>query len=237
MIVLQTVAVAFAMFSAVPVPQFNWTEKNMRYAMCAFPLIGVVIGLLWFLCGVLPLPGAARAAGFCLIPVWVTGGIHLDGYADTCDALSSYGDREKKLEILEDPHCGAFAVIRLCSYFAAYLALCRELKKRTDEDLQNNVIARFHDESQLNRLVAETPGKFRILPPDYCTPEETPTGHEAILVLQKSRCINVESVKGAAKPQNFFQRKWEAFRLNWLPYLWLARDTLLRRRIDFKNDL
>ena len=124
MIVLQTVAVAFAMFSAVPVPQFNWTEKNMRYAMCAFPLIGVVIGLLWFLCGVLPLPGAARAAGFCLIPVWVTGGIHLDGYADTCDALSSYGDREKKLEILKDPHCGAFAVIRLCSYFAAYLALC-----------------------------------------------------------------------------------------------------------------
>ena len=61
---------------------------------------------------------------FCLIPVWVTGGIHLDGYADTCDALSSYGDREKKLEILKDPHCGAFAVIRLCSYFAAYLALC-----------------------------------------------------------------------------------------------------------------
>ena len=120
---------------------------------------------------------------------------------------------------------------------AAYLALCRELKKRTDEDLQNNIIARFHDESQLNRLVAETPGKFRILPPDYCTPEETPTGHEAILVLQKNRCINVESVKGAAKPQNFFQRKWEAFRLNWLPYLWLARDTLLRRRIDFKNDL
>ena len=49
---------------------------------------------------------------------------HLDGYADTCDALSSYGDREKKLEILKDPHCGAFAVIRLCSYFAAYLALC-----------------------------------------------------------------------------------------------------------------
>ena len=72
----------------------------------------------------LPLPGAARAAGFCLIPVWVTGGIHLDGYADTCDALSSYGDREKKLEILKDPHCGAFAVIRLCSYFAAYLMLC-----------------------------------------------------------------------------------------------------------------
>ena len=124
MTLLQTIAVAFAMFSAVPVPQFKWNEKNMRYAMCAFPLIGVVCGALWCLCGALPLPAPAKAAGFCLLPVWVTGGIHLDGYADTCDALSSYGDREKKLEILKDPHCGAFAVIRLCSYFIAYFALC-----------------------------------------------------------------------------------------------------------------
>ena len=124
MIVLQTIAVAFAMFSAIPVPQFDWNEKNMRYAMCAFPLIGVVIGAAWCVCGAMPLPGLAKAAGFALIPVWITGGIHLDGYADTCDALSSYGDREKKLEILKDPHCGAFAVIRLCSYFLAYFALC-----------------------------------------------------------------------------------------------------------------
>ncbi len=98
MIVLQTIAVAFAMFSAIPVPQFDWNEKNMRYTMCAFPLIGAVIGAAC-VCGTLPLPGLAKAAGFALIPVWITGGIHLDGYADTCDALSSYGDREKKLEI------------------------------------------------------------------------------------------------------------------------------------------
>lgn len=124
MIVFQTVAVALAMFSALPVPQFDWNEKNMRYALCAFPLVGVICGALWCLCGVLPLPDAAHAAGFCLIPVWVTGGIHLDGYADTCDALASYGDTAKKLAILKDPHCGAFAVIRLCSYFAAYLMLC-----------------------------------------------------------------------------------------------------------------
>ena len=115
MTALQTIAVAFAMFSALPMPQFDWNEKNMRYALCAFPLVGVVCGALWCVCGVLPLPAAARAAGFCLVPVWVTGGIHLDGYADTCDALSSYGDTAKKLEILKDPHCGAFAVIRLCN--------------------------------------------------------------------------------------------------------------------------
>lgn len=124
MTALQTIAVAFAMFSAIPTPQFDWNEKNMRYALCAFPLIGVVCGALWCAVGALPLPTLARSAGLCLVPVWVTGGIHLDGYADTCDALSSYGDTAKKLEILKDPHCGAFAVIRLCSYFAAYFALC-----------------------------------------------------------------------------------------------------------------
>ena len=112
------------MFSALPMPQFDWNEKNMRYALCAFPLVGAVCGVLCCLCGWLPLPTAVQAAGWSLLPVWVTGGIHLDGYADTCDALASCGDTAKKLEILKDPHCGAFAVIRLCSYFLAYVALC-----------------------------------------------------------------------------------------------------------------
>ena len=48
MTVLQTIAVAFAMFSAVPVPQFDWNEKNMRYSLCAFPLVGVLCGMLWY---------------------------------------------------------------------------------------------------------------------------------------------------------------------------------------------
>ena len=124
MIFFQTIAVAFAMFSAVPVPQFDWNEKNMRYTLCAFPLVGVVCGLCWLILAFLPLPDFLRGALFCLAPVAVTGGIHLDGYADTCDALASYGDAAKKQEILKDPHCGAFAVIRLCAYFVLYLALC-----------------------------------------------------------------------------------------------------------------
>lgn len=127
-LILETVAVAFAMFSAIPMPQPVWNEKNMRYALCAFPLIGVVCGLAWwgwaFLAEKLGVPLLLRAAGFCLLQTWITGGIHLDGYADTCDALASYGDAEKRQEILKDPHCGAFAVIRLCSYFVLWFALC-----------------------------------------------------------------------------------------------------------------
>lgn len=132
MIVIETVLVAFAMFSALPLPRPAWNEKNMRFALCAFPLIGVVCGLLWWgwsaLCAFLTAPDLLRGAGFCLIPVLVTGGIHLDGFADACDALASCAPPEKKQEILKDPCSGAFAVIRLCAYFAAYFALCAALR-------------------------------------------------------------------------------------------------------------
>ena len=131
MIVMETVLVAFAMFSALPLPCPEWNSKNMRYAMCAFPLIGLVCAALWYgwgaLCAYFNVQHLLRGAGFCLIPVIVTGGIHLDGFADTCDALASCASPEKKQEILKDPRCGAFAVIRLCSYFTAHLALCTAL--------------------------------------------------------------------------------------------------------------
>ena len=127
MIALQTVVVAFSMFSALPMPQIEWNEKNMRWSLCAFPLVGTVIGLcvfLWLrLCAALSLPDLLRGAGLCLLPVGITGGIHLDGYADTCDALASHAGADKRQEILKDPHLGAFAAIRLCSYFLASFVL------------------------------------------------------------------------------------------------------------------
>lgn len=132
MIAAETIAVAFAMFSAIPVPQPTWNERNMRYALCAFPLIGLVCALAYALwaavCAYWQIPLVLQAAGYCLAPVLVTGGIHLDGYADTCDALASYADAEQKQKILKDPHCGAFALIRVCCYFVAYYALCGSLQ-------------------------------------------------------------------------------------------------------------
>ena len=127
----ETIAVALAMFSAVPVPQPVWSGKNMRYALCAFPLVGAVCAAGWWawmvICRLLRIPALLQAGGLCILPVLVTGGIHLDGYADTCDALASCADMAKKQQILKDPHCGAFAAIRLCTYFIAYFALCTAL--------------------------------------------------------------------------------------------------------------
>lgn len=132
MMCLETIAVAFSMFSAIPMPQFEWNEQNMRYALCIFPMIGAVIGGLswgaWTVSGLLTLPDLLRGAILMLIPVLVTGGIHLDGYSDTCDALASHAPAERKQEILKDPHVGAFAVIHICGYYVLTLALWTSLK-------------------------------------------------------------------------------------------------------------
>lgn len=128
---VKALLIAISMYSKIPVPTVEWSRENMKYAMCFFPVIGCVTGALVYLAGFLLLEFTDCSALFfgalmILIPAVVTGGIHLDGFADTVDALSSYGPREKKLEILKDPHTGAFAVIALCCYFTASLALWSE---------------------------------------------------------------------------------------------------------------
>lgn len=128
---VQSCIIAFAMYSALPMPRVDWNRENMQYALCFFPLIGLVgsaLLALWKLfCLWLGFSGVLFAAGAVLIPLLVTGGIHLDGFCDTVDALSSHQAKEKKLEILKDPHTGAFAIMGLCALFLAQFALWHEL--------------------------------------------------------------------------------------------------------------
>lgn len=130
---LRSVAMAFSMFSVIPMPLVTWKKENMRYMLCALPLVGVVLGLvlcLWFgLSQWLDLGTILFAAGMTLIPLAVSGGIHLDGFCDTVDALSSHAEPQRKREILKDPRSGAFAVMFTTAYFLLYFALCTELER------------------------------------------------------------------------------------------------------------
>lgn len=119
--------IAFSMYSRIPMPKIEWTEERMRYALCFFPMIGTVIGaLLWlgaFLWDQELLNGQNPVFFACMgtaLPLLVTGGIHMDGFLDVTDARSSYGSREKKLDILKDPHTGAFAILGCGVYLLLY---------------------------------------------------------------------------------------------------------------------
>jgi len=126
-----SLVIAFSMYSRIPMPQLEWTRERMKYVICFFPLIGAVIGLLEFAVFL-----GCNALGFrhlgqilpVVIPILVTGGIHMDGFLDVVDARSSNGDRKKKLEILKDPHTGAFAIIGCGVYLVLYLAVFLEMR-------------------------------------------------------------------------------------------------------------
>ena len=70
------------MYSRIPMPPIEWKEENRRYALCFFPLIGAVIGAVmlgWqWLCNVLGAGDMLFAVGCTVIPIAITGGIHLD---------------------------------------------------------------------------------------------------------------------------------------------------------------
>ena len=130
---IRSLALAFSCFTCLPAPKVEWEPDNMRFMLAWFPLVGVVIGLLVALwCVIADAVGfgsVLRAAGVALVPLAVTGGFHLDGFADVVDAQSSHAEPAKKRKILKDSHVGAFAVIGIAAYLIAYFAVATELSR------------------------------------------------------------------------------------------------------------
>ncbi len=125
--------IAVSMYSAFPVKCLNWTAENLRHAMVFFPLVGLLCGcglwMVWTVCSLLGVGAVLFAVLAVLSIVVITGGIHLDGFCDTADALYSRRPQEEKLRILKDPNCGPFAVFSvilvLLVSFGAYTELYR----------------------------------------------------------------------------------------------------------------
>lgn len=123
--------IAFGMYSKIPMPKVEWKKENMKYTMCFFPWIGAVIGLLFYFWGIygknIPVGNTLYAVVLTILPILITGGIHLDGLLDTADALSSWQPKERRLEILKDSHTGAFAIITCVIYVLLYFGMASEL--------------------------------------------------------------------------------------------------------------
>lgn len=104
-------------FTRIPVGRkITYDENNFKRALSLYTLMGAVIGILlvavYFLFGrtyIAFLRGLVLTIGY----VAITGGIHLDGAADTSDGLFSGRTGERVFEIMSDSHIGAFGVICL----------------------------------------------------------------------------------------------------------------------------
>lgn len=131
--IIKSILIAFSIYSKIPVPQFTWKEEDMKYMLCFFPWIGAVIGGCVYLWGALCRRYEIGLLCYTLIgsaiPLLITGGFHVDGFMDTMDAFHSYQPKERKLEILKDPHIGAFSVIVLAIYGLLYMGAFSEIKE------------------------------------------------------------------------------------------------------------
>ena len=126
--------IALQFLSSLPVRLPGMPQpQELGRSLLFYPLVGVLFGaVLWGVNGVLAgAPAMLHAA--LLLTVWVllSGGLHLDGLADSADAwLGGFGDRERTLTIMKDPRSGPIAVVTLVLVlllkFCALLALLEQ---------------------------------------------------------------------------------------------------------------
>ena len=90
--------------------------KQNGQAILFYPFVGLLIGLILFALSLVlaKLPILLIASIILVLWIWLTGGLHLDGLADTADAwVGGFGDPERTLKIMKDPTCGPIGVLSL----------------------------------------------------------------------------------------------------------------------------
>jgi adenosylcobinamide-GDP ribazoletransferase len=92
------------------------TAKQNAYSILFYPAVGLIIGVVLYLAALVlsGLPIVLASSLILVIWIWLTGGLHLDGLADTADAwVGGFGDKERTLKIMKDPSCGPIGVLSL----------------------------------------------------------------------------------------------------------------------------
>ncbi len=115
----------------IPIPvKFDIDQEDFKKGIWWMPVIGLIIGLLLF--GVYLLLRSFTsplllAFLLFLLYVLITGGLHIDGFADTLDAFGSNRQRERMLKIMKDSHIGTFGVLGIVLLCLGMVVLLQEL--------------------------------------------------------------------------------------------------------------
>jgi adenosylcobinamide-GDP ribazoletransferase len=120
--------VATQFLTRLPTPawadfQTNWLPQSARY----FPLVGVLVGGInvgvWWLLGHW-LPAAVTVGLMLAVSLLVTGALHEDGFADTCDGFGGGATPDRVLAIMKDSRIGAYGTIGICVMLGLKWSAC-----------------------------------------------------------------------------------------------------------------
>jgi adenosylcobinamide-GDP ribazoletransferase len=108
---LRALRVAFGFLTTLPVPLVtDWRDDDLRLAVRAYPIVGVVIGLLLTLPLLLATSSLLQAVLIVALWLGVTGALHFDGFCDLADAALAPKAPEERWQIVKDPRLGSFAL-------------------------------------------------------------------------------------------------------------------------------
>lgn len=113
---LRLLGVALQFLTRVPVRIANFDPDWLHDSARHFPLVGVLVGLvgasvLWTATLLWPVPVAVLLS--MAATLWLTGGFHEDGLADTCDGLGGAVSRDRALAIMKDSRLGSYGALGL----------------------------------------------------------------------------------------------------------------------------
>ncbi len=116
-------------FTKIPVPHVEYTEELYGRGLKLVPFVGLLIGVILYGVSFLSLFLDQEVTALILAAVYLllTGGIHLDGLADTCDGLFSGRDRDKMLEIMKDSRIGTYGVLSLILWFLFFFVTLQHI--------------------------------------------------------------------------------------------------------------
>lgn len=128
---MKKIIYALRFMTVIPIP---WKEKEdmaeVARSIAFFPLVGLIIGLsnlaVYFLCELAFSPFLSAV----IVLVWwifITGGLHLDGLADTADGVWGGTTAERRLEIMKDSRTGVFGVLALICFILLKTGALHEL--------------------------------------------------------------------------------------------------------------
>ncbi len=124
---------ALQFLTRLPVPaRIGYQPQDWGRSVLAYPLVGLLVGLILAALHYALRDADAQLQAALLVAAWalLTGGLHLDGLADSADAwIGGHGDPGRTLEIMKDPRTGPAGVVAivlvLLVKFAALAALLR----------------------------------------------------------------------------------------------------------------
>ena len=124
-------AIALQFLTRLPIRISGVNPGEIGRSIVYFPVVGALIGILLagldLACGAVGLNGLASSVIVVIALVCVTGAIHLDGLADSCDAFFSGKGRDEMLAIMRDPHIGTMGVTSLVAVILLKVSLLSAL--------------------------------------------------------------------------------------------------------------